>query len=139
MTTRLGVWIDSERAVLVWIEGKQHEVQEIASGIEGRVHPTDGSRSGGTPYGPQDVGSDKKLERRRGHERDRFLTGVIDAIGARPDRVLVVGPGETRKHLKTAIEGAAGFKPTLLGVEAADRMSEGQLVKHLRARFDELG
>lgn len=59
MKKSVGIWIDHEKAFLVFIVADKETTTCIESNVEGRVRLSGGSRSA-TTYGPQDVASERK-------------------------------------------------------------------------------
>jgi len=129
----VGVWIDGSGAALVFVGGGEVSVRRIESGVESRFRTSGGSR-GKTPYGPQQVASESKAEQRRKHQYDRYFREVVEAIASAHD-ILILGPGETKLHLATAIRQERALSARLRKVETADRMTERQLVAKVKNFF----
>jgi hypothetical protein len=71
MKGKIGLWVDHEKAVIVTIEDKHEKVEELLSEVQRYSRLAGGARSS-TPYGPQDVASEKKHQRRHDHELHKF-------------------------------------------------------------------
>lgn len=67
MKKKVGVWIDHEKAFCVSIAGDKESRKKIESHIDRRVRLSGGSRSR-TPFGPQEVASEKKTDEKRKHQ-----------------------------------------------------------------------
>jgi len=114
------VWIDSHEARVFKFDREDVEKQRIKGEMPfHQVHHKAGS-----------IGS--------GHARDdeHYFHSVVEAM-ADSAEWLVVGPGEARKDLVKHIEKHdPRLKAKLVGVEAADHPTDGELLKHARAVFD---
>ena len=68
MKKHVGVWVDHEKAFVASIikddEMTKETIHCIKSNVEGHFRLSGGARSR-TPYGPQDVASEKKIDERR--------------------------------------------------------------------------
>ena len=79
MTINTGVWIDQEKACVVKLEDGKVRFRMIESNVEKHIRLSGGARSK-TPYGPQDIASERKSEERRRHQLTRFFREVITYI-----------------------------------------------------------
>ena len=86
------------RRPLLSLRNGQEKITHIESDIEGHLRLSGGSRSS-TPYGPQEVASEKKIEERRKHHLRQYYRKVIQAI-ADVKKILIFGPGEAKMELK---------------------------------------
>jgi hypothetical protein len=130
---KVGVWLDSAGALLVFLSDEEVVLRRIPSGVESRFRTSGGSR-GRTPYGPQEVASESKAEERRKHQYHRYFQEVAQAI-RRVDEILLLGPGEAKQHFASAIRKERALAGKLRKVETADRMTERQLVAKVRDFF----
>ena len=123
MKKQIGIWIDLRHAWLM--DASAGIVNKIKSGIEESA-ATGGSRSG-VAYGPQGGDMARSAQERRHHEENRYFEAIIRAIPADTDEFIVFGPSEAKYGLQNAVEDIKHFGPRLLGVEAADKMTEPQM------------
>jgi hypothetical protein len=142
MKTFIGVWIDRRRAVIVKIGQPEYigdpepqlAIEELASGVAKRVRTTGGSRTGKTPWGPQQVISESKAEARQRQQMDRFFDRLIAAV-CHAERLLLMGPGETKQALAKTIKSMPSLAAKLAGVETCDKMTPNQIAARVRAFF----
>jgi hypothetical protein len=129
---RAGVWIDHRKAVIVVATENDLVTMRILSNVEKQLRPDGGVRSK-TQYGPQQAPSDGMRETAfMGHLDvyfDRVVACLRDAQG-----IWILGPGEAKGELKKRLERSR-LGARILGVETADKMTEGQLVAMLRKGF----
>ncbi len=133
MSKKLGVWINHRNAVIVSIEGEEEKVFKIESNIEKRVRLSGGARSA-TPYGPQEIVSDGKRDRKYMQHLDNYYEKVASAIqGA--EAVIVFGPGEAKLELTKHLEKSKEFERMIKKVETTDKMTDWQLAAKVREYY----
>jgi stalled ribosome rescue protein Dom34 len=114
------VWIDSRQAHVFKFVREDVEKKRIKAELPFRkIHHKAGS-----------IGA--------GHVRDdeHYFHSIVEAM-AEAEEWLVVGPGEAKKDLVKHIEKHdPRLKAKLVGVEAADHPTDGELLKHARAVFN---
>ena len=99
MKTRVGLWIDHRRAVVVTVTDHGEEVSQIESGIEAKLRPDQG-RNANRPPG------DDVQQRILTERQNEYYDAVIAAIrGA--EAILDPGPGEAKTEFK------GRWKPTI--------------------------
>jgi len=137
MKKHIGVWVDHEKAFVASIlkddEMMKETIHCIESNVEGHFRLSGGSRSR-TPYGPQDVASEKKIDERRKHHLRQYYQKIIRAIQD-SRKVLIFGPGEAKLELEKEIRKSKELAEKLVGVEAADKMTERQVAAKVRRYF----
>jgi stalled ribosome rescue protein Dom34 len=114
------VWIDARQAHVFKFVREDVEEQRIKAELPFRkIHHRAGS-----------IGA--------GHVRDdeHYFHSIVEAM-ADAEEWLVVGPGEAKKDLVKHIEKHdPRLKAKLVGIEAADHPTDGELLKHARAVFN---
>jgi len=133
MARQLGVWIDHRHAVIVSIHQGKETTQEVESDVEPHVRLAGGSRSR-TPYGPQDIASDGKRDRRHAKQLTNFYRRVIELIRD-ADEILIFGPGEAKLELKDTMDKSRSLTRRVVDVETADKMTRRQFAAMVRERF----
>jgi len=132
-----GIWVDHEKAWIASIqtkkEGAQETLQRIESEVEGHIRLAGGSRSK-SPFGPQEIASESKKEELRKHQLQRYRRTIANAIGD-ADKILLLGPGEAKKELEKEMKKSKRFPPEIVGLEAADKMTETQFSAKVRQYF----
>ncbi|KPK30736.1 MAG: hypothetical protein AMK69_02625 [Nitrospira bacterium SG8_3] len=129
----VGIWIDHEKAVLVFIVADKETTTSIESNVEGRVRLSGGSRSR-TPYGPQDVASERKKEERHKHQLRRYYEKIIGALGD-SKQILIFGPGEAKIELEKEMKRSKELGSRIVSVDPADKMTEKQIAAKVRDFF----
>jgi stalled ribosome rescue protein Dom34 len=122
MKKTVGLWIDHKKAVIVFIAGKDAEINLISSNIE-KHH-----RQSGVSMPADDV-------------RQRELTGVLnsfydDVVSSirEAESILILGPGEAKGELRKRLE-KDNLGERIVSIETADKMTDPQIVASVREHF----
>ncbi|TLP71138.1 hypothetical protein [Maribacter sp. ACAM166] len=131
---KVGIWIDSKKAIIVRVAPNGETVDTIHSEIEffNRTG-TGGSRikSGVT----QDVIHEKKYLEKEKHQFKNYFKTIADAI-LNCDEFMLFGPADTSEKFKKEL--MEQYKPLfgkLLVVKKADSMTENQIKAFVRDFF----
>jgi hypothetical protein len=124
MTTHIGLWIDHRQAIIVTLTGETQAVKQIASGMEKHVRFSSGDE--------QSAGEDTR-DRRFTNHLNLFFQECIAQIRA-ADAIFIFGPGEARGELAKRLE-SENLGGRIAGVEAADKLTEGQIAAKVREHF----
>ena len=133
MKKNVGIWVDHEKAFIVSFIGDQETLAFIQSNVEGHIRLSGGSRSR-TPYGPQEVASERKMEERRKHQLRRYYQEIIRSIGD-AGKILIFGPGEAKIELEKEIKKSKQLPSKIVGIEPADKMTERQIAAKVKKFF----
>jgi hypothetical protein len=123
------LWIDHRKAVVVTISDHGETTRRVDSGVAKHVRYSGGSGTSGSREGAGEDTRERHFEGELARYYDEVVSCVRDAEG-----ILVLGPGEARLQLKAHLE-RAGLGARVVGVEAADKMTEPQIVARVRERF----
>lgn len=139
-----GIWVDHKKAYIVTIAKAEHKHEKqqeaetttrIVSDVERLVRLSGGSRTRKTPWGPQEVAVDGKMEDRRKQQLKKYYRELIKTI-QQADKTLIMGPGEAKKELKKEIEKSKALAQKIVKVEAQDKMTERQMIARVRSFFE---
>ena len=98
-----GLWLDHRKAVIISITDDGETIERIESDIERKVRLSGGSRTGKTPYGPQQVAVDGKQEERIKRQLRQYYQEIIQRIQD-ANKILILGPGEAKTEFKKELE-----------------------------------
>ena len=133
MSNYVGIWVDHEKAQIVFIKGEREETISIESGAEGHIRLSGGSRSK-SPFGPQEVASEQKMGERRKHQLQRYYRKIAEKCrGAQG--ILILGPGEAKAELAKELRKSKDLASRIIGVEPADKMTKNQFRARMRKSF----
>ena len=122
MKTTVGLWIDHRKAVIVFVEGKEEEIKLISSKEENHHGHSGVSK-------PADDIRQRELT---GH-LNSYYDEVISCI-RETESILIFGPGEAKGELKKRLE-KENLGGRVVSVEAADKMTDPQIVAQVREHF----
>lgn len=130
MPGRCAVWLDHSKASIVKFtpEGEAG-IETMESGIEG-VHKATGGARAKAPYLHGAVSKSSEEEKRH-HQLARFYDRIIDRI-KESRRILILGPGLAKQELNKRMAALPGQTKPKLDIQAAERMTERQLVARVR-------
>ncbi|UCB44457.1 MAG: hypothetical protein JSV25_09540 [Spirochaetota bacterium] len=128
-----GVWVDHEKAFVVILYDGKDKLKLIKSNIAGHVRLSGGSRTK-SPYGPQNVASERKVEEKRRHHLQDYYQEIIKNIST-ADKFLIIGPGDAKIELKKEMEKSKELTRKIVKVEPADKMTENQIRAKVKDYF----
>lgn len=132
MKTKVGLWIDHRKATVVTVTEQGEEIGQITSKVEKHLQRASGASPKG-PYEAQQVPADDRRQRAFTGHLNKYYDAVIAAIrGA--EAILIMGPGEAKDELKKRLE-EKHFGERVVGVEAADKMTNPQIAAKVRQHF----
>ena len=136
METRVGLWIDHRKAVIVTLTEKGEEVGLIISKVEKQLRRSGDSPLKG-PYEPHQVPEQDSRQRAfKGHLNiyyDAVIASIRDA-----ESILIFGPGEAKRELKERLEKHK-LGERIVGIETVDRMTRNKIAAKVRERFPVTG
>jgi hypothetical protein len=142
MNQYVGIWIDQRKACVVSLNKSAFEFEKvekeafttIESGVEKHLRLSGGSRTRKTPYGPQDVAVDHKINDRRKHQLQVYYQNIIQHIQD-AKKILIFGPGKAKAELEKEIRKSEAFAQKIAAVETTDKMTEKQIAAKVRKFF----
>jgi hypothetical protein len=131
MRTKVGLWIDHRKALIVAVTDKGEEIRLIISKVE---QP---GRSGGmrstTSYESQLVPADDSRERRSMGLLNIYYNAVIACIRD-AESILILGPGEAKGELKKRLVRNK-LHGRIVGIETIERMTDREIAAKVRRYF----
>jgi peptide subunit release factor 1 (eRF1) len=124
MKKEIGLWIDHKEALIAFASGDDAEVKRVESDMEKH-----GRFSGGAAAATEEDIRDRRFGNHLQKYYDEVIVLIRDA-----DSILILGPGEAKTELKKRLEGQH-LGERIVGVEAADKMTEGQVAAKVREHF----
>jgi hypothetical protein len=132
MKTKVGLWMDHRKAVIVVVTDKGEEIKLIVSKVEKQLRRSGGSPLKG-PYEAQQVPADDSHEREFTGHLNIYYDAVIACLRD-AEAVLIFGPGEAKGELEKRMERAE-LGGRIVGIETVDRMTDRQIAAKVRQRF----
>jgi predicted metal-dependent hydrolase len=126
MKKQTGIWIDTKKAVIVFLEENNHTIKTIHSNIESRER-VPGETKWFTRFGNQFLNFEKRKKNRRANKIREYLKKVVNEIKI-VDGLVLFGPAGMKTELEKTIWKDTTHSPVIRAVETADSMSENQIV-----------
>ena len=126
MKTKVGLWMDHRKAVIVIVSDQGQETKQIESDMEKHVRFSGGSRS------EQGGGEDQQDRQFTGHLNayyDEVIAHLRDA-----ESFLIFGPGEAKGELEKRL-ASKGLSGRIVGIETVDKMTDRQIAAKVRQHF----
>jgi hypothetical protein len=132
MSTKVGMWIDHRKAIIVSITKKGEEIQEIQSDVEKQPRRSGDSPLKGT-YEPVQVPADDILQRAFTGSLNVYYDKVIASIGS-AESILIFGPSTAKDELKERLQ-ENNLDSRIVGIETVDKMTDHQIAAKTRQNF----
>lgn len=137
-----GIWVDHKKAVIVTIKRpvRSHEGEEettlikISSDAGRKVRLSGGSRTGKTPWGPQDIAVDSKIEAHQKQQLKKFYHQIFAAVKD-ANKILIMGPGEAKHELKNQVEKLKSTAAKIVDLQTIDKVTDNQFTANVRSFF----
>jgi len=134
MRTKVGLWIDHKKAIIVAVTDKGEEIGLIVSKVEKQLQ-----RSGDSPlkgrYESYNVPADDSRQRTFTGHLNIYYEAVIACLRD-AESILIFGPGEAKGELKKRLEKSK-LGGRIVGVETVDKMTDRQIAAKVRQYFAE--
>jgi len=129
MRTKVGLWTDHRKAVIVVVTDKGEETKLIISKVEKQRRRSGDSPLKG-PYEAQQVPSDDSREARLTGTLNIYYDAVIACIRD-AESIVIFGPGEAKGELKKRIERNK-LSGGIVGIETIDKITDRQIAAKVR-------
>ena len=135
MKKEVGLWIDHREAVIVTLQDQKQEIQRVMSDVENQVLYSGNSETRVTTEAhAHNDGAVAKGDRRIEGHFDPFYDAVITHLDD-ATAILIMGPGDAKnefhKHMEERLPATK-----FVNVEAADKMTDEQIVAKVRRNFE---
>ncbi|MGE5893267.1 MAG: hypothetical protein ACM34I_04365 [bacterium] len=129
MKTRVGLWIDHRKAVIVAVTTKGEAIELIISNVQKQLR-----RSGDSPlkgsYEPQQVPAADSRQRLFTGQLNIYYDAVIASIRD-AESILIFGPGDAKNELAKRLK-RSNLGGRIAGIETVDKMTDRQIAAKVR-------
>jgi hypothetical protein len=132
MRTKVGLWIDHRKAIVVAVTDKGEERGLIISKVETQRRRAGDSPLKG-PYESQQVPESDSRQRALTGQLNIYYDAVIASIRA-AESILIFGPGEAKGELKARL-ARRNLGGRIVGMETVDKMTDRQIAAKVRQHF----
>ncbi len=132
MTTKVGLWIDHKKAIVVAMTANGEETAHVISNVEKQLR-----RSGDSPlqgsFEARRVPADNSRQRALTGHLNTYYDAVIASIGD-AEAIFIFGPGEAKGELKKRLEKSK-LGGRIVSVETVDKMTDRQIAAKVREHY----
>ena len=132
MGTKVGLWIDHRKAIIVAVTDKGEDTGLIISKVENQLRRSGDSPLKG-PHEPLQVPADDSRQKTfTGHLNiyyDAVIAGIRDA-----ESLLIFGPGEAKGELQKRLK-RNNLGGRIVAIETVDKMTDRQVAAKVRHYF----
>jgi hypothetical protein len=132
MNSKIGLWIDHRKAVIVVISDNGEEIKQILSKVE-KQHGRIGGVRSVTSYESQKVAASDIQEREFSGRLNNFYDEVLASIRD-AESILLLGPGEAKGELRKRLSKDT-LDDRIADILPADKMTVPQIAAKVRAYF----
>jgi hypothetical protein len=125
MKSKVGLWIDHRKAVIVTVTDEGEETKQITSNLEKHVRFSSGASEDGSA---EDV-----RDRQFGNRLNLYYAKVIACLRD-AETIQIFGPGEAKGELEARLE-EEGLKGRIVEIETMDKMTDRQIAAKVREHF----
>lgn len=132
MKTGVGLWIDHKKAIIAVVTEEGEEIRQILSQAEKKPPRCGDSPLKGfhaTRQVPAEDSSQRIFTGLLNSYYDEVIADIRDAKS-----ILIFGPGEAKDELKARLE-KNNLGERIVGIEAADKMTNRQIAAKVRQHF----
>ena len=134
MKSKVGLWIDHKKAIIVAITDKGEETALILSKVERHLQ-----RSGDSPlngrFEAHSVPKDDSRQRSFTGHLNIYYDAVIASLRD-AEAILIFGPGEAKGELKRRLEKSK-LDGRIATLETVDKMTQRQISAKVRQHFEQ--
>ncbi len=132
MGTKVGLWIDHRKAIIVAVTDKGEEAGLIISKAERQLRRSGDSPLKG-PYETLQVPADDSRQKAFTGHLNIYYDAVIAAIRD-VESFLIFGPGEAKGELRKRLE-ITNLGGRIVAIETVDKMTDRQIAAKVRQHF----
>jgi len=131
MKKNIGIWIDSNQAVIVKLSNNTHSMKKIESLIDSRERIPGETKKFGR-FGGQYITYEKNRKNRKNEQTNLYFKNLLKEL-SNCDSVVLFGPSKMKFLLEKEIKKNMQIADKLAGVFNSDSITDNQivaLVKH---------
>jgi hypothetical protein len=134
MRTKVGLWIDHRKAMIVAVTDKGEETGLVISKAEKQLRRSGDSPLKG-PYETLQVPADDSRQKTFTGHLNLYYDAVVAAIRD-AESILIFGPGEAKGELKKRLE-RNNLGGRIVAIKTVDKMTDRQIAAKVRKYFKE--
>jgi len=129
MISKVGLWIDHRKCIIVFVYSSNIEKKIITSHAEKHLSRSHG-KSSAVPFESQMVKADDRQARHFTGQLNTYYDEVISYLD-KAESILIFGPGEAKTELLKRTSKHK-LKATIEALENADKMTDDQIIAKVK-------
>jgi len=126
MKKNIGIWIDSNQAIIVKLSNNTHTLKKIESLIETRERVPGETKKYGR-FSGQYITYEKNRKNRRNEQANSFFKNLVKEV-TNCDSIVLFGPAKMKNLFEKEIKKNMQIADKLVGVYNSDSLTENQIV-----------
>jgi hypothetical protein len=126
MKKNIGIWIDTNQAVIINLSNQKRPIKKIESNIETRERVVGEVKKYGR-FGNQYLTYEKNQMNRKNEQTNHFIKNLLKEINF-CDAVVLFGPSKMKRILEKEIKKTRQINGKLMGVFNSELITENQMV-----------
>ena len=133
MEKKVGIWLDTDKAILISLLPDGENITTIESMIDTRTRfPGEGKAY--HRLGSMFVNPSKRNTNRKKHQMHHYLGTIIKSVQDASD-ILIFGPSTTKIELEKEIKKLHDFNDKKISVVSADKMTQKQTIAFVKNHY----
>lgn len=134
MKRKAGIWIDTKKAVITFVDGEEIKQKEVFSDIESfRIA---GGYGSSTPYAPQNATSESKFTEKKKLALRKYFGEILEKTKSCSD-VYIFGPAEAKFGLEKTYRNSPKFRGVVTAVDTSDNLTANQMKAKVISHFSQ--
>ena len=134
MKKNIGIWIDSNKAVIIILSNNTHSLKKIESNIVFRERVEGETKKYGR-FGGQYLTYEKNRENRRNELTNLFFKKLVKEI-SNCNAIVLFGPSTMKNQFEKEIKKNMQIADKLVGTYNSDSITENQMVAWVKDCFN---
>jgi stalled ribosome rescue protein Dom34 len=134
MKKNIGIWIDSNQAVIITLSNNTHSLKKIESNIVFRERVEGETKKYGR-FGGQYLTYEKNRENRRNELTNLFFKKLVKEI-SNCNAIVLFGPSTMKNQFEKEIKKNMQIADKLVGTYNSDSITENQMVAWVKDCFN---
>jgi hypothetical protein len=134
MKKQVGIWLDTDKAVLVNLSPNGEEVKTIESMIESRLS-VPGEKKAYHRLGAMFLNSSKHHINKRKQQMNQYFNNIIKSVDG-ASNIFIFGPSITKIELEKEMKKHHEFWNKEIQISSADKMTQRQTIAFVKKHFN---
>lgn len=136
MKKEIGIWLNTDKAVLISLkDGQREQVVTLESEIKSRIR-FPGESKPFSRLGNILAETSSRLTNRRKQQLHQYFNKIIHSLDDETKELYLFGPSNAKIQLEKELRKNAVFSHKPVIIEPADKMTERQMIARVKSHFE---